>query len=43
MIFVPCIEFAEFLSKANTKELLDFLIKKSEKQLRKELGEFKEP
>jgi hypothetical protein len=36
MIFVPCIEYAEFLSKANRKELLDFLIKKSEEQLRVE-------
>lgn len=35
MIFIPCIEFAELLSKANKKGLLDFLIKKSEEQLSK--------
>lgn len=33
MIFIPCIEFADLLSKANRKELINFLFKKSEKQL----------
>jgi len=34
MIFVPCIEYAEFLCRTNRKELLDFLIKRSKEQLR---------
>ena len=35
MIFQPCIEFAEFLSKTSRKELVKKLIEESENQLRK--------
>ena len=35
MIFIPCIEFAELLSKLNREELLNLLVEKSEEQLKK--------
>lgn len=35
MIFIPCIEFAELLSKLNRAKLLKMLVEKSEEQLKK--------